>query len=455
MDRYSETLKEECGLCGIYGNPEAAKLTYLGLHALQHRGQESAGIVSSSGKKIYRHTGMGLVADVFGRESLSKLRGHFTVGHVRYSTSGDTSIVNAQPLLVKTSRGFISIAHNGNLTNARTLRHKLEEDGAIFQTNSDSEVILHLLARSKHASLLKALQEALLKVTGAYSLLLGTINELIAIRDPYGVRPLVMGKLGKAIVFASETCAFDLIGATYMREVNPGEIVRVHPSGISSTMFASQKDRKHCIFEYIYFARPDSTIFGKSVYLIRREMGRLLAREAPVDVDFVMPVPDSATVAAIGFAEEAGVPYEMGFIRSHYIGRTFIEPDQAIRDFRVKIKYNPITEAIKGKRIVLIDDSIVRGTTSLKLIRMLKGAGVKEIHFCVSSPPITHPCFYGIDTPTKDELIAGRKSVPQIKRFLEVDSIHYLSLDGLIRATRMPAQHFCTACFTGKYPIKR
>lgn len=445
--------EEECGLCGLYGHPEAANLTYLGLYALQHRGQESAGIVSSSGRRIYRHAGMGLVSDVFSRSILRRLRGPFAFGHVRYSTAGDTSLINAQPLLVNTSRGSIAIAHNGNLTNARILRRSLERKGAIFQSSSDSEVLLHLIARSGHRSFNDALKIALQQVQGAYSLLLGTRDTLIAVRDPFGVRPLVMGKLKGAVVFASETCAFDLIGARYVREVHPGECVCVGKDGVSSFRFAPRVPPKHCIFEFIYFSRPDSLVFGKSVYLIRREMGRRLAREARIKVDLVMPVPDSAVVAAIGFAEQAGIPFEMGFIRSHYIGRTFIEPDQAIRDFGTKIKYNPIKEALKGKRVALIDDSIVRGTTSMKLVRMIKAAGATEVHMCIGSPPITHPCFYGIDTPTKKELIAHNRSVKSIKRHLGVDSLHYLSAEGMIQATGMPKKNFCVACFTGTYPI--
>ncbi|MFH1379722.1 MAG: amidophosphoribosyltransferase, partial [bacterium] len=372
---------------------------------------------------------------------------------VRYSTAGDTALINAQPLLVKTSRGSISIAHNGNITNIASLRKSLEKNGAIFQTNSDSEVILHLVARSKKESLTQALQDALQSVEGAYSLLVGSKDELIAIRDPHGIRPLVMGNIGDATVFASETCAFDLIDAEYEREVNPGEMIRVNAQGRSSVQYAQVTNLKKCIFEYIYFARPDSMVFNNSVYLIRREMGRRLAREACPDADFVMPVPDSATVAAIGFAEEAGIPYEMGFIRSHYIGRTFIEPDQSIRDFGAKIKYNPIKEALRNKKIALIDDSIVRGTTSLKLIRMLRQAGVREIHLRIGSPPITHSCYYGIDTPTRKELIASKKQVSQIKEYLGIDSLHYLSLQGLVKATGMPESDFCVACFTGKYPI--
>ncbi|MBD3271398.1 MAG: amidophosphoribosyltransferase [Elusimicrobia bacterium] len=449
----SESMHEECGLCAVYGNQEAANLTYLGLYALQHRGQESAGIVSSTGRAMYRHVGMGLVADVFSKAALKNLRGNFAMGHVRYSTAGDSSLTNAQPLFVTTSRGVIAIAHNGTITNADRLRKELENEGAIFQTTADSEVILHLIARSKRQSLKDALAEALNRLEGAYALLLATKNELVAIRDPFGVRPLVMGRLGKAIVFASETSAFDLINVRYEREVKQGEMIWVDNKKLRSYSFAPAQHPKHCIFEYIYFSRPDSLVFGKSVYLVRRAMGRQLAKEANVDVDFVMPVPDSATVAAIGFAEHSEVPYEMGFIRSHYVGRTFIEPDQAIRDFGAKIKYNPIKEVLRGKRIALIDDSIVRGTTSRKLVRMLRAAGVKEIHLCISSPPITHSCYYGIDTPTRAELIAHKNSVSRIKKYLKVDSLHYLSLQGLITATGMPKDRFCLACFTGSYPM--
>lgn len=448
-----DAFRDECGLCGVYDHPEASRLVYLGLYALQHRGQESAGIVASNRQRLVRHVGMGLVADVFTRPTLDGLKGKLAIGHVRYSTAGDTTLRNAQPLFVTTAHGPLAVAHNGNLTNAITLRRDLEKSGAIFQTTSDSEVLLHLIVRSSASSLREKVIEALRQVHGAYSLLFLTRRELIAVRDPYGVRPLVMGKLGPAIVLASETCALDLLGATYLRDIEPGEMIQVNGRGLQSVTVQRVPRQAKCIFEYIYFARPDSAIFGGSVYTVRKALGRELAREAPASADLVIAVPDSANVAAVGYAEASGIPYGVGLIRSHYIGRTFIEPKQAIRDFGAKIKYNAVRQELEGKRIVLVDDSIVRGTTSRKLVRMLRRAGVKAIHMRVSSSPIIGPCYYGIDTPSKKELIASHKTVSEIQAYLGVDSLQYLSLDGMLRATQMERQHFCTGCFTDNYPI--
>ena len=448
-----EHFHDECGVVGVQHHPEAARLTYLGLYALQHRGQESAGIVASDGSTLVRHVGMGLVADIFTKQTLSPLKGRLAIGHVRYSTAGDTTQRNAQPLLANTSHGILSLAHNGNLTNAITLRKTLERGGSIFQTTSDTECILHLVARSKAKTLREAIVEALRQVEGSYSLVFCTKRELIAVRDPYGVRPLVLGKLGAAVMVASETCALDLVGAKFVREIKPGELVYINGGGIKSSTFAQRPQTAHCSFENIYFARPDGVLFGKSVYEVRTELGRQLAREAPAKADWVVAVPDSANVAAVGYAEESGIPVGLGLIRSHYIGRTFIEPSQSIRDFGVRIKYNAVREALKGKSIVLVDDSIVRGTTSRKLVRMLRRAGVKAIHMRISSPPIIGPCYYGIDTPTKKELIAANHSVPAIRDYLGVDSLAYLSVEGLLKCCGGTDRTFCVGCFTDKYPV--
>jgi len=444
---------DECGVMGVQHHPDAARLTYLGLYALQHRGQESAGIVVSDGQQLRRHIGMGLVADVFDKAALEPLKGHLAIGHVRYSTAGDTTLRNAQPLMATTAHGIVSIAHNGNLTNALTLRRQLENSGSIFQTTSDSEVILHLIARSRTANLRDAIVETLRQVEGSYSLVVCTKKELLGIRDPYGVRPLVLGRLGAAVIIASETCAFDLIGARFVREIKPGEMVYVNGGGIKSSIFVESARTAHCSFENIYFARPDGRLFGKSVYAVRTELGRQLAREAPAKADLVVAVPDSANVAAVGYAEESGIPFGLGLIRSHYIGRTFIEPRQSIRDFGARIKYNAVPEALNGKSIVLVDDSIVRGTTSRKLVRMLRRVGVKAIHMRISSPPIIGPCYYGIDTPTKKELIASRHSVSEIRDYLAVDSLAYLSVGGLLKCCGGTSKSFCVGCFTDQYPI--
>lgn len=448
-----DVMREECGLFGIFNHGDAARLTYLGLQQLQHRGQESAGIVTSDGKRFYSHTAMGLVADVFKPEDIDRLTGRMAVGHVRYATAGSSSLANAQPIVVATARGPLAIAHNGNLTNAVPLRSKLESLGAIFQTSSDTEVILHLMARSPARDTASALKDALGQITGAYSLILQTPKTHYAIRDPWGVRPLHLGRLGGATVVASETCAFDIIGAKLTREVKPGEIVAIDAKGVRTVAQMPSPAKAHCVFEYVYFARPDSHIFGQSVYEVRRELGRQLAREAPAKADIVVAVPDSATVAAVGYAEASGLPLEIGLIRSHYRGRTFIEPKQSIRDFGAKMKYAAVAEVLRGKRVVVIDDSIVRGTTSRKLVRMLRNAGAKEIHMRISSPPIMGPCFYGIDTPQARELIATRMSVDRIRQYLNTDSLKYLSLEGLLKSTRRNASDYCTACFSTRYPI--
>ena len=453
MQIQDDHFHDECGVVGVQHHPEAARLVYLGLYALQHRGQESAGIVASDGSELTRHVALGLVADVFGKRTLDPLKGRLAIGHVRYSTAGDTTLRNAQPLLANTAHGVLAIAHNGNLTNALTLRKNLEKMGSIFQTTSDTECILHLVARSKAKTLREAILEALRQVEGAYSLVFCTKKELIAARDPYGVRPLILGKLGKATMVASETCALDLVGAKFVREIKPGELVYVNGGGIRSTMFAERPQTAFCSFENIYFARPDGVLFGKSVYQVRSELGRQLAREAPAKADWVVAVPDSANVAAVGYAEESGIPYGLGLIRSHYIGRTFIEPSQTIRDFGARIKYNAVREALKGKSIVLVDDSIVRGTTSRKLVRMLRRVGVKAIHMRISSPPIIGSCYYGIDTPTKKELIAAKKTVPAIRDYLGVDSLAYLSVEGLLKCNGGDRKKFCVGCFTDQYPV--
>lgn len=444
---------DECGVVGVQHHPDAAKLTYLGLYALQHRGQESAGIVASNGQMLERHVGMGLVADIFNERTLAPLTGSLAIGHVRYSTAGDTTVRNAQPLLANTAHGTVAIAHNGNLTNALRLRKQLESGGSIFQTTSDTECILHMVARSKARTLRDAILDALRQVEGSYSLVFCTKKELIAARDPYGVRPLVLGRLGKAVVIASESCAFDLIGAKFIREIRPGELLYVNGGGLKSTHFTERPQTAFCSFENIYFARPDSRLFNKEVYAVRTELGRQLAREAPAKADLVVAVPDSANVAAVGYAEESGIPYGLGLIRSHYIGRTFIEPSQSIRDFGARIKYNAVPQALEGKSIVLVDDSIVRGTTSRKLIRMLRRVGVKSIHMRISSPPIIGSCYYGIDTPTKKELIAANHSVAEIKEYFQVDSLAYLSVEGLLKCCGGDAKTFCVGCFTDQYPI--
>ncbi len=442
-----------CGIFGIYKHKDAARLTYLGLYALQHRGEESAGIVAYDGKKVRQHKGMGVVGDVFDEKTIKSLRGQLAVGHNRYSTTGASQAKNIQPFLVKHIKDYIAIAHNGNLTNTLKLHKALEERGSIFQTTMDSEIIAHLLVKSEEKDAGARVVNTLSQLEGAYSLVLMLNNSLIGARDPYGWRPLCIGKLDGAYVLASETCALDLIQAQYIREVEPGEIVFISDDGMESIKPFAGTRHALCIFEYIYFARPDSNIFGKNVYLTRRRLGRRLACEGPLDCDLVMPVPDSGNYAALGFAEESRTPYEIGMIRNHYIGRTFIQPSQFIRDFRVKVKLNPIKDVLRDKRIVIIEDSIVRGTTSRVRVKTLREAGVKEIHMRVSCPPLRFPCFYGIDFPTKKELIASNHSVEWIRDFIGLNSLKYLSLEGMLEAMLLPKDEFCTACFTGKYPV--
>src|SRR6266566_4052481 len=448
---------DECGVFGVFGHPEAANLAYLGLYALQHRGQESAGIVSSDGKELHVHRAMGKVEEIFQPGVIAKLPGSLAIGHTRYSTAGDKALLNAQPIMIDCNKGKVALGHNGNLTNAAEWRRKLEHRGSIFQTNSDTEVIVHLIARSQARNLSGALGDALNQVEGAYSLLVLTTDELYAVRDPRGFRPLVLGKLATpggftAWLVASETCAFDLLNAQYVREIEPGEMVRISKSGIESIRFAPEKQHQQCIFEHVYFSRPDSIIFGRSVNESREMLGRLLAREHPVDADIVVPVPDSGVPAAVGYALESKIPFRMGLIRNHYIGRTFIEPSQAIRDFGVKLKLNPVRELLAGKRIVLVDDSIVRGTTSRKIVRMVREAGACEVHVRISCPPTISPCYYGVDTPTREELIASSHAPDEICRFLGADSLGYLSYASLKQAVQDTEGKFCTACYTGVYP---
>jgi amidophosphoribosyltransferase len=441
-----------CGIFGIEGCDDAANLTYLGLYALQHRGQESAGIVSWDGAQLHVERGMGHVSDVFKPKVMERLPGRRALGHTRYSTAGTSVIANAQPVVVKTSMGPLGIVHNGNLTNAVEIRHRLEQEGSIFQTTSDTEVILHLMARSPRRDVVESFMLALEAVRGAFSLLLATDSGLIAARDPYGFRPLVLGDLAGCPCFASESCAFDLLEAHPVRELEPGEVVVARGGRVESYRLAGlPPEPARCIFEHVYFARPDSKVFGDSVSQARLRMGARLAREAPADADLVVPVPDSGLFAALGYSRESGLPLEFGLIRNHYVGRTFIQPKQSIRHFGVKVKLNPVRELIAGKRVVLVDDSIVRGTTSQKIVRMVKDAGAAEVHLRISAPPTAWPCHYGIDTPTRDELIAANHDVEEIRRFVEADSLAYLSLDGLLSSVSGPKESYCTACWTGDY----
>jgi amidophosphoribosyltransferase len=447
------TLKEECGVFGIFGHPDASKLTFFGLYALQHRGEESAGIVASDGSRVREWKGMGLVSEVFDEQKLSALEGRSAIGHVRYSTTGSSVMKNAQPFLVSFGGLFLAVAHNGNLTNAHFLRRELESKGAIFQSTMDSEIFVHLIAHGMEKGFQGALIQALSRVEGAYSLLLMTQDQVIGARDPQGFRPLCLGALNGAWVLASETCALDLVGARYVREVEPGEIVIIDRNGLRSLKPHALKRTAFCIFEFIYFARPDSTIFGRNVYQVRKRLGRQLAREYRLEADLVMPFPDSGNYAAIGFAEASGIPFEMGVIRNHYVGRTFIQPTQTMRDFKVRVKLNPIREVLEGKRVVIIEDSIIRGTTSRTRVQAIRQAGAEEVHMLVSCPPHRYPCYYGIDFSTKGELIACQKSVEEIRKFVGLDSLGYLSVDGLVEATGLPASAFCLACFTGDYPV--
>ena len=444
-----------CGVFGIFGHPESANLTYLGLHALQHRGQESAGIVTSDGEQLHAHRAMGLVQDSFSQEQLAQLPGRAAIGHVRYSTAGGSHIKNAQPIAVDWARGSLAVCHNGNLTNAEELRAELEARGSIFQSDSDTEVFVHLIAASKEIAFEDRIADALSRVKGAYSLLFMTEDSLIAVRDPMGIRPLCLGLLPSkkdAHVIASEPCAFDLIDAEYVRDVEPGEMIIIDASGIRSARPLPEAPPRACTFEYVYFARPDSKLGGRSVYEIRKSLGRTLATEHPVEADVVIPVPDSGVPAAIGYAAAQGLPFEMGLIRSHYVGRTFIEPQQSIRHFGVRLKLNPVEPVLRGRRVVVIDDSIVRGTTSRKIVKMVRDAGAKEVHLRISSPPTQWPCYYGIDTPTRRELIASSHSVDEIARYVTADSLGYLSLEGMVSALG-GGDGFCHACFSGQYAI--
>src|SRR5262245_16075868 len=444
-----------CGIFGIANHSDASGMTHMGLYALQHRGQESTGISSSDGDQVFTHKEMGYVADVYSEDVLKRLKGINAIGHTRYSTAGDSNEDNAQPIVVKNIRayGTVALVHNGNLINAVSLREGLERQGAIFQSTSDSEVILHLLARSAADNLMDALGETLSQVQGAFSLLLLTKDSLIAVRDPNGFRPLNIGRVGNSYVFGSETCAFDLIGASYLREVEPGEIVLIRGEALTSVKALHAPRLAKCIFEHVYFSRPDSIVFGRTVQTSRDLMGRILAQENPLDADLVVPIPDSGVAAAIGYSQESGIPFAFGLIRNHYVGRTFIEPKTKIRHFGVKVKLNPVKDLLAGKRVVLIDDSIVRGPTSRKIVKMVRAAGAKEVHMRISCPPTLSPCFYGIDTPTKKELIASSHTVEEIAKYIEADSLAYLSLPGLVRAVGGKGNEFCTACYTGQYPI--
>jgi len=445
---------DECGVFGIFGHAEAAKMAYLGLYALQHRGQESAGIASTDGANVHVHKSMGHVQEIFTPDVIAHLPGGVAIGHTRYSTAGDTSLMNAQPVVIDCNKGKLALAHNGNLTNAIELRRKLEHRGSIFQTTSDTEVIVHLIARSSARNLSGAIADALNQVEGAYSLVILTRDEIYAIRDPRGFRPLNIGRLESTWVIASETCAFDLLDAEYVREVEPGEMVRISSAGLESIHFAPEKPHSYCIFEHVYFSRPDSIIFGRPVNQSRERLGRLLAREHPVEADLVAPVPDSGTPAAVGYAAESRIPFRMALIRNHYIGRTFIEPSQAIRDFGVKLKLNPVRRMLEGQRVILVDDSIVRGTTSRKIVRMVREAGATEVHVRISCPPTISPCYYGVDTPRREELIAAQKPIEEIRKFLGADSLGYLSLGSLRTAVEDTEGKFCTSCYTGSYPTE-
>ena len=445
-----------CGVFGIHGHDEAANIAYLGMHALQHRGQESAGLVAADETgRLRRHVAMGLVSDAFNRDVLAKLPGTTAIGHVRYSTAGSSELRNAQPFVFDYAGGSIAIAHNGNLVNAAELRSELEAQGSIFQTSSDTEVIVHLMAKAREADVLGKLQAALRRVRGAYSLVLLTNDgKMIGARDPNGFRPLVLGRLKDAYVLSSETCSFDLIEADLLRELEPGEIAVIEKGGMTTHRLPDVAERTFCVFEHVYFARPDSLVNGKSVYRAREKMGMRLAEEAPVEADVVIPVPDSGVPAAIGYSKQSGIPFEMGLIRSHYVGRTFIEPQDSIRHFGVRLKLSPVRSIVDGKRVVVVDDSLVRGTTSRKIVKMLRSAGAKEVHLRISAPPTTHPCFYGIDTPTRSELVAASHSVDEIRTYITSDTLAYLSHEGMMQAVDSEAgKGYCSACFTGKYPV--
>src|SRR5437016_3149599 len=449
-----DKFKDECGVFGIFGHTEAANMTYLGLYALQHRGQESAGIAAADGGQVRVSRAMGYVADTFDGDALSELPGRIAIGHVRYSTAGESRLANAQPILIDCAHGQIAICHNGNLVNASELREDLVRQGSIFQSNSDTEVVLHLYARSGAVSVDDAVVESVSQVQGAFCLLMLTRDRLIAVRDPHGFRPLALGRLDDAWVVCSETCAMDLIGATYVREVEPGEVLVIGPDGLRSIKPFLPAPLAHCVFEHVYFARPDSYVFGKSVNEVRTNLGRMLAREQRVDADVVVPVPDSGVCAAMGFADEAGIPLRMGLIRNHYVGRTFIQPQSSIRHFGVKVKLNPVRSILEGKRVVLVDDSIVRGTTSRKIVGMVRAAGAKEVHVPVSCPATISPCFSGSDTPRKSELIAATHTIDEIRDFIEADSVAYMSLEGLLSTVGSERRSYCSSCYKGHYPVE-
>ena len=444
---------DECGVVGVYGHPDAANLVYLGLYALQHRGQESAGIAASSNGKMHLEVGMGLVADVFSDARLKKLPGNIAVGHNRYSTTGVSKVKNAQPCLIEYSGGTMAMGHNGNLVNASEIRKELGAAGAIFQSTNDSEVIVHLMAQSRRNSFVDRAVAALSQVKGAYSIVLMSENELVAARDPQGFRPLCLGKLDGAYIVASESCVMDLVEAEFIREIEPGELILINQFGVKSFYPFQKAPTKQCVFEHIYFSRPDSYLFGHSVYSTRKLMGKALAREKPVEADVVVPVPDSGVISAMGYSEETKIPFQMGLIRNHYVGRTFIEPQSQIRNFGVKVKLNAVKPVIEGKRVIIIDDSIVRGTTSKKIVRMLREVGAREVHVRISSPPTTHSCFYGIDTPTKGELIASNMDIDQTCKYLGADSLHYISLEKMLEIFGEQKDDFCAACFDGRYPV--
>ena len=457
-----DKFKDECGVVAVHNHPEASTVAYLGLHQLQHRGQESAGMVASDGARMHVHKAMGLVADIFTEEVLTKLPGNLAIGHTRYSTSGDSAVLNAQPIMVDCNKGLIALAHNGNLVNAYEIRTRLEAQGSIFQTTSDTEVIVHLIAQSREQTLPEAICDALRRIEGAFSLVLMTRDRIFAVRDPRGFRPLSMGRIANGagserdtVVFASETCAFDLIGAVYDRDVKPGEMVVVGPEGVSSRFFGAEMKQSSCIFEHVYFSRPDSVVFGRAVQTSREALGRQLAKEAPAEADIVVPVPDSGVTAALGYASESALPFRFGLIRNHYVGRTFIEPEQTVRDFGVKLKLNPVRSILAGKRVVLIDDSIVRGTTSRKIVRMVRDAGATAVHLRISCPPIISPCYYGVDTPVKSQLIAANRSIEEIRDYIGADSLAYLSLDGMrVACAEGEKTTYCTSCYTGIYPTE-
>ena len=448
-----DKFREECGVFGIFGHPESSNMTYLGLYALQHRGQESAGIATSDGVTVRSSKAMGHVHDAFSHDTLATLPGHQAIGHVRYSTAGESHLANAQPIVIDCLHGTLAIAHNGNLVNACELRDQLVGQGSIFQTSTDTEVIVHLFARSPEPTVEGAIIEAISQVRGAYALVLMTKDKVFGVRDPNGFRPLALGRLGDTWVLASETCAMDLIGATYVRDVEPGELVIISKQGLRSVKPFAPAPHAQCVFEHVYFARPDSVVFGESVNDARTEMGRRLARESAVDADVVVPIPDSGVCAAIGYSEASGIPLRMGLIRNHYVGRTFIEPQQSIRHFGVRVKLNPVRSILAGKRVILIDDSIVRGTTSRKLVRMVRNAGATEVHMRVSCPPTISPCFYGVDTPRRQDLIAATHTLEEIRKYLSADSVQYLSLDGLTSSVRDGKTRYCTSCYTGVYPV--